>query len=264
MNEKLIVYNYHGLQASPGEYNWVEAEDVYVLGRDVFEKHLNFLMCMNYDSFDADDLASPEAQKMGLNGVMLTFDDGHISHFDHAMPLLKELGFKGTFFVSAGMVGKSQYMGWQELATLVKEGFKIGAHGYEHIPLTYLPKQKLRHELAGAKKCLEDKLGCEISSFSVPRGFYNAAVGRGAVEAGYKVICNSHTGYLSGAFDPLYIKRFAISKRTSYDQFKAISEGDWHDSYGKETIKEYVRRVLSPAFYDSLAAAKAKYTKSKS
>ena len=35
--------------------------------------------------------------------VVLTFDDGSISHLTVAGPLLKELGFGATFFVTEGL-----------------------------------------------------------------------------------------------------------------------------------------------------------------
>ena len=39
------------------------------------------------------------------SGWELTFDDGHISHYRYALPLLDRFGIRGTFFITAGWTG---------------------------------------------------------------------------------------------------------------------------------------------------------------
>lgn len=67
--------------------------------------------------------------------VVLTFDDASKSHFTVARPLLKKYGFGATFFVTEGFdftTNKRDYMSWQEIAQLHRDGFEIGNHTRDH------------------------------------------------------------------------------------------------------------------------------------
>ncbi len=67
--------------------------------------------------------------------VVLTFDDAAKSHFTVARPVLKRLGFGATFFVTEGFdftTNKRDYMTWEEIAELHRDGFEIGNHTKDH------------------------------------------------------------------------------------------------------------------------------------
>src|SRR5947207_1085348 len=71
--------------------------------------------------------------------VVLTFDDASKSHFTIARPLLKKYGFGATFFVTEGFdmpTNKRDYMTWDEIALLHRDGFEIGNHTRDHLPVT--------------------------------------------------------------------------------------------------------------------------------
>src|SRR4051812_15445972 len=71
--------------------------------------------------------------------VVLTFDDASKSHFTVARPLLKKYKFGATFFVTEGFdmpTNKRDYMSWDEIAQLHKEGFEIGNHTRDHLGIT--------------------------------------------------------------------------------------------------------------------------------
>ena len=69
--------------------------------------------------------------------VVLTFDDSSRSHVTVAAPLLKKHGFGATFFVTEGFdfpTNKRDYMTWDEIAQLHRDGFEIGNHTRDHKP----------------------------------------------------------------------------------------------------------------------------------
>jgi uncharacterized protein (TIGR03067 family) len=71
--------------------------------------------------------------------VVLTFDDASKSHFTIARPLLKKHKFGATFFVTEGFdmtTNKRDYMTWEEIAQLYKDGFEIGNHTRDHNGIT--------------------------------------------------------------------------------------------------------------------------------
>ena len=67
--------------------------------------------------------------------VVLTFDDSVASHATFVGPLLKKLGFGGTFFITEGFdfaTNKKQYMTWEQIQGLHDAGFEIGNHTRRH------------------------------------------------------------------------------------------------------------------------------------
>src|SRR6266404_2565656 len=68
--------------------------------------------------------------------VVLTFDDSVKSHFTVAAPILKQYGFSATFFITEGFTFKSNkkdYMTWEEVQELHRDGFEIGNHTGNHM-----------------------------------------------------------------------------------------------------------------------------------
>lgn len=68
--------------------------------------------------------------------VVLTFDDSSKSHYTVARPLLLKHKFGATFFITEGFdfpTNKKDYMTWDEIKQLHKDGFEIGNHTIGHM-----------------------------------------------------------------------------------------------------------------------------------
>src|SRR6476620_6106591 len=71
--------------------------------------------------------------------VVLTFDDASKSHFTVARPVLQKYKFGATFFISEGWdfaTNKTDYVTWDEIAQLHRDGFEIGNHTRDHVAVT--------------------------------------------------------------------------------------------------------------------------------
>ena len=81
--------------------------------------------------------------------VVLTSDDGSASHFTTVRPLLKELGFGATFFITGGFGFPTDkiFMTWEQIAVLHREGFEIGNHTRSHTSITGETLAGLREEV---------------------------------------------------------------------------------------------------------------------
>ena len=74
----------------------------------------------------------------------MTFDDGHISNFEFALPILQSRAISAWFFITVGWTGRRPgYMGWKELRKLHQAGQVIGAHGWAHTLLTHCSARRL-------------------------------------------------------------------------------------------------------------------------
>jgi peptidoglycan/xylan/chitin deacetylase (PgdA/CDA1 family) len=67
--------------------------------------------------------------------VVLTFDDSKLSHYTVVRPVLKKYGFGATFFITEGFnfrTNKKDYLTWQQIGELHRDGFEIGNHTRDH------------------------------------------------------------------------------------------------------------------------------------
>lgn len=91
--------------------------------------------------------------------VVLTFDDAKASHYHVVRPLLKKHGFGATFFISEGFsfpTNKQDYLTWEQIAALHKDGFEIGNHTRDHMGVTDRTVPKLREQLEAINaRCAE-------------------------------------------------------------------------------------------------------------
>lgn len=78
--------------------------------------------------------------------AVLTFDDAVRSHRHFVAPLLSDLGFSATFFVThRWMDDRENFMSWEEIAEIAEMGFEIGNHSWSH-PSFAVPKNAARME----------------------------------------------------------------------------------------------------------------------
>lgn len=195
--------------------------------------------------------------------TLLTFDDGEMNNYTVALPLLKESGFTGHFFLIAKRVGKEGYMGWEHIRQLQSDGMVVGSHGFSHEILTNLLDTQIREELTASKKYLERNLGLPIESISIPRGFCDNKIIRMAREAGYRYIFVSEKP--AGAVPPpagggtSCFSRVAVKSNWTIDRFAQAMRGN---APAKERIlvscKNGVKKILGGSAYDWVRRAMLK------
>lgn len=100
--------------------------------------------------------------------VVLTLDDSKASHYTVVRPLLKKYGFGATFFITEGFTfhtNKDDYLTWDQIAELSRDGFEIGNHTRDHMGLTRanLPRLKEQVEAIAAR--------CEAHGIPRPTSF---------------------------------------------------------------------------------------------
>ena len=84
--------------------------------------------------------------------VVLTFDDSVASQYSVVRPLLKSYGFGATFFITEGFgfpTNKQDYMTWEQIAELHRDGFEIGNHTVSHMGVSADTLGRLALEIEG-------------------------------------------------------------------------------------------------------------------
>lgn len=104
--------------------------------------------------------------------VMLTFDDNVGDQMTIAQPILKELGFKGVFFIMTVTLNKPGYMSREQVKQLHDEGHVIGSHTYDHQNMRKLPDSLWAVQVDKPQKQLKDIIGEDVKYFAYPFGLW--------------------------------------------------------------------------------------------
>ena len=126
--------------------------------------------------------------------VRITFDDGNASDLEHGLPALLARGLTGTFFVVAGRIGESGYLGADDVRALADAGMRIGSHGMRHRAWRGLDDTALDEELVAAKEALQRVLDAPVTDAACPFGAYDRRVLAALRRAGYRHVFTSDRG----------------------------------------------------------------------
>jgi peptidoglycan-N-acetylglucosamine deacetylase len=96
--------------------------------------------------------------------VVLTFDDSKASQYTVVRPLLKKYGFGATFFITEGFTfgtNKEDYLTWEQIAELNRDGFEIGNHTRDHMSLEKANLPRLKEQV--------DAINGQCAAHGIPR-----------------------------------------------------------------------------------------------
>ena len=211
---------YHGLaDANHPSGSVSAAEEIYVLDANVFSQQLAFLHEHGYTTvLFADVLAG---RPLPDKSVILTFDDGHVSNYTLALPLLKQNAMRAEFFITTEWIGREYFLHNEQIQELAHAGMGIGSHGHSHRYFDDLSPDELRLELNTSKEILQNITGLEVTTLSAPGGRYSERVSSAIADCGYRMWCSSQPGYLRPERF-FQVPRFAIKKSTSLEVFSQI------------------------------------------
>lgn len=103
---------------------------------DDFRAHLEYLRDNDFTVLALDSMveALRAGEEVPDKSVAITFDDGYISIYEIAFPLLQEFGMPFTLFVSTDPInrGQSNYMSWEQIKEMSDEGVMIANHLVTH------------------------------------------------------------------------------------------------------------------------------------
>lgn len=153
--------------------------------------------------------------------VSITFDDGHYSDIDKALPLLDHFGFTAAFFPLVNAVGSSGKLNRSDLEYLSSRDFRIGSHGLTHRPFTQLSVAEQRMELGDSKRQLEEWLQKPVTDFALPFGAYGGTTVKLATETGYTRVLTTGLKIIKGTKDVL-LSRWNLRSNTTTNYFEKI------------------------------------------
>lgn len=142
--------------------------------------------------------------------LVISFDDGYLSHTVTAKPILQAAGWPGVLNLEGKNIGKGG-LTTNQVEGLIAAGWEIDSHTLTHPDLTTLDDAALKTELVDSRKLLQEKFKIPVNFFCYPAGKNDARV-RSAVEAaGYKGATTVEPGVASKSDNPYLLPRIRVN-----------------------------------------------------
>jgi peptidoglycan/xylan/chitin deacetylase (PgdA/CDA1 family) len=188
----VAVLGYHRFENPPHDSLAISTKD--------FEAQMQRLKDSGITVISMDDFLKWRRGEKEIppRSAIITIDDGYVSGYDEAWPILKKLGYPFTMFVYTNYIGTGgKSISWQQLAEMRDAGVEIGSHTVSHNWLTHKRGKDhteanyndwLWNELRGSKELLESHLGINVRTLAFPYGVSNEEVKATAAKAGYEAL----------------------------------------------------------------------------
>lgn len=118
--------------------------------------------------------------------VLITFDDGSVTHVTAALPVLQELGFPATFFPMTVVLDKPDWLSSGQVRELDAAGMTIGAHTWDHQRVDELTDGQWEEQLDDPAATLAGILGHPVDLIAYPHGAWNREALPHVADAGYR------------------------------------------------------------------------------
>jgi len=202
-----------------------------VVGRDltvepaVFAAQLHYLREHRIATITAAELASDLARgQHPANVVVLTFDDGYEDAATVALPLLREYGARGTFFVSSGFVGTPRHLTWKEMRAMRAAGMEVACHGTFHLDLSTLDRARQMAEAGGCMRRFAHYLGgAPPVTYAYPAGKFDAVTLEIMKQLGIVAAFTERAGLVSSLAQPYALPRRRIRHDDAVTRFGALA-----------------------------------------
>jgi len=246
----VIVLLYHRFEEHPRK------NDTLAIVPEEFDKEMGELKDNGFTVIPMQDfIAWRHGEKnIPAKSCIITIDDGYLSGYDTAWPILKKYGYPFTVFIYIDYIGSGgKSISWDQLAEMRDAGVDIESHTYSHSHLdapgygvdatTRARVEKdvktlgrdgwLHKEIGDSKKVLEQNLGIKVDAFAYPygTGSNNPHIRQMVKDANYEVAFNVY-GRRNGFSYPPYdqIGRYAVggdaAPKIFADAVKMIGGGD--------------------------------------
>ena len=257
--DRIPILLYHRLlskdKAERGEVP--DDEMIWVCYDSSFSEQMRYLRDHGFTTLDFDDYTAIRngTRPMPEKPVIVTLDDGYLSSYTMAFPVLRANRQKAVLFVVVEpneytrrkVEGVDGFVTAGQLKEMAQHGISIQSHTVTHCILTDLTDDEMRYELEESRKRLSEATGRPVRHIAIPRAGYNRRVKRFVKQAGYQTACCNNKGAAHGLSDPLALPRIVVERDMTIEEFaRALSPAGATELRLLGGIKRIPERTLGP------------------
>ncbi len=185
---KIAVLGYHAFATTQAKQNELK-EDNLSMDIGYFEEQLKYLQDHHYKTVTLEEFYRylQGEEKLPRKSVLITMDDGYMSNYDLAFPLLQKYQMNAVVFVIGGNV-ESSYEGYMDFDTIKKAqseypNITFASHSYALHEQGAIDRgiEYIREDFKKMENVLETKY------FAYPYGNYNEEAIQVLKENGYQL-----------------------------------------------------------------------------
>lgn len=187
---------------------------------DDFLRLIQSLSDMNMPIYSLETLLQNNISR----GVAITFDDGMLSVFSHALPIIKDFNIPAHLFLTTGTIGgkniwpstpegspEFKMMNWDQIEACQAGGITIEGHTKSHADLNRLNSQEVEEECEQCDQLIEQRLGKKPDFFAYPYGINN--------EINRQIMKSRYRASVTTFMRPLYKKQEDLCALPRLDSF---------------------------------------------
>lgn len=224
--ERVPVLMYHRI-ATPAS-TW---ERSYCVAPALFRKHVHALHAAGWKAcslrafIDWLDGRTPLPER----SLLMTFDDGFADAYEHAAPVLRELGWPAVMFLVADLIGGRDewsvgenpdghtypLLDAAQIHRMQAWGWSFQSHSSRHRDLPTLDAAALADDLERARTTIAALTGEAVEHLAYPYGRHDPNVMQAAKQAGYRSAFSVQPGFNRPEVERLQIRRLDITGHDS-------------------------------------------------
>lgn len=258
LHSSVVVLCYHNVEDKGGS-------KALTITTTQFEKELLGIKEAGFSVIGMQDFLAFRrgTKEIPAKSCIITIDDGWVSAYTNAWPLLKKYGYPFTLFIYVNYVGTGgKSLTWEQLGEMRDAGVDIQSHTYSHSNLkipgggmdrTHSEQVKkevatlgvdgwMRKEIVESKAVLEKQLGIKCNAFAYPFGVWNTKARELVKEAGYEAaftVYGQQLGHNSPPYDLLGRYAIEASKPQIFtDAMKMVGGGTAVDPLASSTVAQ--------------------------
>lgn len=209
----ILLYHH----VDPDRDNW------YNVSPENFAEQMQALADWGYTTITISQLAKAitDGAPLPERPIVITFDDGHMSVYNYAFPIMQQYGFFGVNYLVANRLDVDGFLSPSELGELEKAGWEVGSHGFTHSDLT-LDHSLAFDEIFYSRNEIEEILGLEVNTFAFPYGSVDNYLYNRVEDWGYLAAVGLGKSYFHNQYSLFYLSRIEIEYEYTLEDFAAL------------------------------------------
>ena len=181
---------------------------------DIFQKQLEIIEKEKIKFIHPRNFEKSLSENKKDRKILFTVDDGLLSFYENAWPILKEKNIPFILFVSTREVGSFNYMNWDQILELHKsDNVEIGNHSHSHEYLVDENSDFIKKDILKSIEIFKKKLGKNSDFFSYPFGEYSLEFKKIIKDLGFSYAFGQHSGVIDETKDLWELPRFPINEK---------------------------------------------------
>lgn len=211
-----------------------------IITPEAFAAQMAWLAGNGYTAIDSGELADwlLSDGTLPTKPVLISFDDGYRSIYEHAYPILRQYGLKMTLFLTASKVGTRpglyDYLTWDEIHEMQAAGYlDLQSHTYDAhrqvdgqaLLVTWGPDE-IRADSALLAQAFRERSIIPPMAYAYPYGAYDHETIRAIADDGFALGFTVIEGMVQRGDDPFTLRRLTVFPWTSMCAFHAMVSGE--------------------------------------